>query len=88
MFGIKTDEFQVVNVNDLDSLIGKIDLIDIREPYEFKGGSLKSAKNIPMDTLLSDTEKYLDKDKTYYIMCQSGARSRRTSRMLAARDTA
>ena len=54
----------------------KIELIDIRETYEFSGGSLRTAKNVPMQKLISDPAKYLKKDKTYYLMCQSGARSR------------
>lgn len=79
---LKSDESKVINVNDMDSLIGKVELIDIREPYEYKGGSLKTAKNIPMRDLLKSPEKYLSKDKAYYIMCQSGARSGRTVRAL------
>lgn len=78
----RNDNSKVINVNDLDDLIGKINLIDIREPYEFKGGSIKGAKNIPMDTLLSNPSKYLNKEKTYYIICLSGSRSRVTSRAL------
>ena len=35
---LKRDNSQVINVNDLDNLIGKIDLIDIREPFEYKNG--------------------------------------------------
>jgi len=80
---LKNDYSKVINVNDIDDLIGKVELIDIREPYEYKGGSLKTAKNIPMGNLLSSPEKYLSKDKTYYIMCQSGGRSGRTTRTLA-----
>ena len=72
---LKRADSKVINVNDMDNLIGKVELIDIREPYEYKSGSLKTAKNIPMGTLLTSPEKYLTKDKTYYIMCQSGGRS-------------
>ena len=32
---LKKDETEVLNVNDLDNLIGKIKLIDIRKPYEY-----------------------------------------------------
>ena len=77
------NDIETINVNDLDELIGSIKLIDIREPYEYKSGSIKSAKNIPMGDLLDETEKHLSKEQTYYIMCQSGARSRRASNMLA-----
>ena len=76
MFNFFTkDEGKVINVNDIDNLIGTIDLIDIREPYEFESGSIKTAKNIPMQTLLNNPDKYLKKDKEYYIVCQSGGRS-------------
>ncbi|EEH97309.1 rhodanese-like domain-containing protein [Clostridium tertium] len=76
MFGLfNKNSGKVINVNDIDNLIGKIDLIDIREPYEYKTGSIKSAKNIPMGDLLNDPEKYLNKDKEYHIVCQSGGRS-------------
>ena len=83
MFGFfKKDEGKVINVNDIDNLIGKVELIDIREDYEYKGGSIKSAKNIPMGNLLNEPDKYLNKNKEYYIMCQSGGRSARTCNSL------
>ena len=80
---LKRDNSKVIHVNDMDNLIGKVELIDIREPYEYKSGTLKTAKNIPMGNLLLSPEKYLIKDKTYYIMCQSGGRSGRATRVLS-----
>lgn len=74
----KRNDGKVININDIDNLIGKVELIDIREDYEYKGGSIKSAKNIPMGQLLNEPDKYLNKNKEYYIMCQSGGRSART----------
>lgn len=83
MFGLlRKEEIKSLNVNDIDELIGKIELIDIREPYEYAGGSLKGAKNIPMQKLISDPSKYMKEDKTYYILCHSGSRSIRTCRYL------
>ena len=79
----KRDTSKSINVKAMDDLIGKVELIDIREPYEYKSGSIKTAKNIPMGNLLADPNKYLIKDKTYYVMCQSGARSGRTTKKLA-----
>jgi rhodanese-related sulfurtransferase len=79
---LKRDNSKLVHVNDMDNLIGKVEIIDIREPYEYKSGTLKTAQNIPMGNLLTSPEKYLVKDKTYYIMCQSGARSGRTTKAL------
>jgi rhodanese-related sulfurtransferase len=79
---LKRDNSKVIHVNDMDDLIGKVELIDIREPYEYKSGSIKTAKNIPMGNLLNTPDKYLIKDKTYYIMCQSGGRSGNACRAL------
>lgn len=76
MFNNKSD--QGISVNAIEDLIGKVELIDIREYYEFVTGSIRTAKNIPMNQLLSQPAYYLDKSKKYYIMCQSGMRSKRT----------
>lgn len=76
------DKGKVIHVNDLDKLIGKIELIDIRETYEYKSGSIQTAKNIPMGNLISEPNKYMQKDKTYYLMCQSGGRSNMASKAL------
>ena len=69
------NNFNSISVHDLDDLLGKIDLIDIREVYEYKSGHVPTAKNIPMDAILAAPEKYLDKSKEYHIICQSGGRS-------------
>jgi len=71
-----------INVNDIDKILGKINLIDIRTPAEYKSGHLPKAKNIPMDIIVSDADKHLDKSKEYHIICQSGARSSRTCSIL------
>jgi rhodanese-related sulfurtransferase len=79
---MKKDNGKIIHVNDLDNLIGKVELIDIREVYEYKSGSIQTAKNIPMGNLISEPSKYLKKDKTYYIMCQSGGRSNMATKEL------
>lgn len=78
----KMDSSKTIHVNELEELIGKVDIIDIREPYEVKAKALKTAKNIPMGQLINTPSKYLIKDKTYYIMCQSGGRSSNTCKIL------
>ncbi|MGL5381604.1 rhodanese-like domain-containing protein [Clostridium sp.] len=72
-----------IDVNELDENLIKNKLIDIREPYETKLGTIKGAKKVPMNTLLKDPDKYLNKEDEYYIMCQSGMRSSRTSKTLS-----
>lgn len=79
---MNTIDKKVINVNDIDNLLGKINLIDIREGYEVEFGSLKESKNIPMGELLESPEEYLNSDDEYYIMCQSGMRSSRAVSIL------
>lgn len=74
-----------VSVNDLDNLFGKISLIDVRETYEYRNGHLPTAKNIPMNSILAEPEKYLDETKEYHIVCQSGGRSSRVCSNLASK---
>ncbi len=78
MFGFTAkNTCKVMHINDIDSLEGYAALIDIREPYEFRSGSLKTAKNIPMGELLNNPELFMKKGGTYYLFCQSGLRSSR-----------
>jgi rhodanese-related sulfurtransferase len=74
-----------VDVNDLKDILEKINLIDIREPYEYRSGHLPNAKNIPMDEVLEGADAHLDKSKEYHIVCQSGARSSRTCGILKSK---
>ncbi|MCR3760702.1 rhodanese-like domain-containing protein [Clostridium felsineum] len=84
MFSIfKKNNFTSVSVHDLDDKLGKVNLIDIREPYEYKSGHIPTAKNVPMETILIHPEKYMNKDKEYYVVCQSGGRSSRACRELS-----
>lgn len=76
------DKVKSVNINEIDDLIGKVNLVDIREQYEYKSGTLKGAKNIPMRELMNNPDKYLKQGNTYHLFCLSGARSQRASSYL------
>lgn len=79
MFSLfKRNDSESILVNEIDDLIGKINLVDIRESEEVKFGTIKTAKNIPMGSLLDNPSQYLKKEESYYLMCQSGMRSART----------
>lgn len=77
LFGNKVKS---IDVNSVEA--NKVKLIDIREPYETRMGSIKGAKKIPMGELLENPEKYLNKEDEFYIMCQSGMRSSRATKEL------
>ena len=63
-------------VNDLTAEVAAktLNLIDVREADEFAEGHLPGAINLPLSDFLERYEE-LDKDKPYYIICRSGARS-------------
>ena len=58
-------------------------VIDIRDNYSYNIGHFSTAKNIPMNLLLNNPNKYLTKIDTYYIYCTSGIRSRKTCELLS-----
>ena len=59
----------------------KIQLIDIREPYELVDGYILGNINIPMGDILQKTNK-LSKTKQIIIYCNTGRRSRPVVYML------
>lgn len=84
MFGfLKKSNVEKLSVFELPPLLGKIELIDIREVSEYKGGHVPTAKNIPAGQLVNNPEKYLKTEKTYHIICQSGGRSAQATSILS-----
>lgn len=83
MFGFfKREPIESIDVNEIDRLSKKVHLIDIREPFEYERGHLAKAKSIPMNDILSETEKHLESSEIYYIICQTGSRSKGTCKVL------
>lgn len=60
---------------DLQSLIehGAF-LVDVREPAEFAGGSVKGAVNIPLGSIATRINNFKGKENII-VFCRSGARS-------------
>lgn len=59
----------------------KAQLIDVREPQEFKNGHILGARNIPV-TQMKQRLIEIRKDKPVYLYCQGGARSARAAQLL------
>lgn len=60
----------------------KLNLIDVRDKYQYNTGHIEGAINIPSNFLIANPENYLDKNKTYYLYCYSGHISNDISREL------
>jgi rhodanese-related sulfurtransferase len=65
-----------ITIEELDTLLTQraVNLIDVREPNEFKSGHVPGAVNIPIGQLDARIGK-LKKDKPYAVICASGSRS-------------
>ena len=59
-------------------------LLDVRRTDEFEEGHIPGAVNIPNETIgKEEIEQLPDKNKTIYVYCRSGNRSKQASKKLA-----
>ena len=66
-----------INITELKSILGpNINLIDIRNSTSYKLGNIPYSKNISKNELMFNPEKYLNKNKIYYIYCSKGIQSK------------
>ena len=72
---------QLYNINSTEN----INLIDVREKYEYAAGHVPKAKNIPVNEIATNYPSYLNQNDTYYIICQSGGRSSSVCQYLSSR---
>src|SRR5918998_6000757 len=53
---------------------GEIQLIDVREPYEWEAGRIAGARHIELERLASEAES-IDRQRPVVFYCRLGARS-------------
>ena len=64
-----------ITPKELISKLSKIQLIDIREPYEYKDGHIEGSINIPMGNFLEKLDE-LSRTKQIVIYCNTARRSK------------
>lgn len=70
---------------DFKELMGKgAVIVDVRSPGEFKSGSVKGARNIPLDQLKNKAAELKKTGKPVITVCRSGARSGMGKSILSA----
>lgn len=78
---------QRMEAKDLKELLSNksasvgVQLLDVREPHEYKSGHVKGFRNIPVGQLKTQTTE-LERDKPVIVMCHSGMRSSHAARVL------
>ena len=90
IFGLNaqnSDAITVLNATEFKQKIseGKVGLVDVRTANEFKAGNIKNSVNIDFfDPQFMTCFTDYDKNEPIYIYCQSGGRSGKASKQLAA----
>lgn len=64
-----------ISINDLMLIINQINIIDIRSAQSYNNNHIPNARNIPLEKLITEPDKYLNKNEQYYIYCQKGLSS-------------
>lgn len=64
-----------ISVQELKNHLGKVPLIDIRSVESYNSNHIPTAIHIPFEQLMMYPNKYLDKNKLYYIYCSRGVKS-------------
>ena len=64
-----------ITSKELRKKLSKVQLIDIREPYEVEDGNIEGSINIPMGDFLENLDQ-LDKSKQIIIYCNTARRSK------------
>jgi rhodanese-related sulfurtransferase len=71
-----------------DGVYGRLDeiqLVDCREPYEWRAGRIEGAIHIPLGEIMAGATEELDRGRPVAVICRTGNRSELASLMLRAR---
>lgn len=69
--------YSTISMPEFDRLYQEnknLSILDVQEPGEFLRGHIRHAHSLPL-THLAEQVVSLEKDQTYYVICQSGNRS-------------
>lgn len=75
--------YKNIKMNELEQAMkqGVVHILDVREVDEYEEGHIKGAINTPISSFMNYLPK-LEKEKHYYIVCLTGARSQAVAQYL------
>ncbi len=73
---------RIIDVKDFNKITNPL-VIDVREHDEYIRGHIPNAKNIPVEEILDNYDKYLNINDTYYVYCETSLRSIRVCEQLS-----
>lgn len=71
-----------ISIEEFIKISSSVSIIDVRRVESYNNGHIDGAKNIPFNQLIISPEKYLQKNKTYYIYCSKGTKSIKACQIL------
>lgn len=71
-----------ISIDDLIPMIGKINIIDIRNEQSYNNYHIPSALNIPFEKLIIKPSDYLKSTSKYFIYCRCGKISSKACKIL------
>jgi rhodanese-related sulfurtransferase len=76
---------QAVSPQQAHDLIsrGEVEVIDVREPSEWTGGHLPTARLVPLEELRANPQAVLGRDGVMFV-CAAGVRSQTAARIAAS----
>jgi rhodanese-related sulfurtransferase len=75
----------LTNVKGVHDRLREVQLVDCREPYEWKAGRIEGAVHIPLNAIMAGAGTDLDTSKPIAVICRSGNRSELATMMFQAR---
>ena len=75
-----------IGVNELEKLMDdrSVQVLDVREDWEWRGGHVPGASHIPLAQLPENVNR-LPRDRTIAVICETGSRSLVATHFLLAR---
>ncbi|MGH8894335.1 MAG: rhodanese-like domain-containing protein [Actinomycetes bacterium] len=72
------------SIHDLKAALdgGEVEVVDVREPYEFAEGHVPGARLVPLRTVPQHVPEF-STDRPVFFICQVGARSAQAAQFLA-----
>jgi rhodanese-related sulfurtransferase len=75
----------VAKVRDVHAQQDDVQILDVREPYEWEAGHVEGSIHVPLAQVLGGAQAQLSPDRPVKVICRSGNRSELAALMLQAR---
>lgn len=72
-----------ISIEEFIPMIGKVNIIDIRNEQSYNNNHIPTAINISFEKLIVKPSAYLNPTEKYFLYCRTGSLSEKACRMLS-----